>query len=156
QNESWTFARNPYYWRAGLPKADKVLVRIMPDEAARTAGLRDGSIDVTTFDSPDSVRLLRGQAAVKTVVQRTTDYYRLDVNARSSIFSDDRLRQALSLSIDRTKIGNTALAGVGRPTAAASVSFPGACDPAAVPYGTPNVQQARALVQAAGATGKEV
>ncbi len=137
QNESWTFVRNPYYWQAGSPKVAKVAVRIMTDNATRAAALRNGSIDVTTFDTPDSVALLKGQSNVSTAVQASTDYYRLDVNAKSSIFRDDRLRQALSLSIDRNKIKDVALAGAGRPTAAVSVAFGGVCDPAAVPYATP-------------------
>ncbi len=154
--ESWTFTRNPYYWRPGLPKVDRVIVRIMPDDAARTAALRNGTIDITTFGNPDSLRLLKGQANVATAVQQTTDYYRIDVNARSSLFADDRLRQALALAIDRKKISNVALGAVGRPTAAASVAFGGACDPNQVAFSSPDLQRARGLVAAAGATGKTV
>jgi peptide/nickel transport system substrate-binding protein len=155
QNESWTFDRNPYYWRPGYPKVGRVTIRVMPDETARIAALRDGSIDVTTFENPDSIRLLKGQANVRTVVQDTTDFYRLDVNAKSSVLRDERLRQALSLAIDRNKIRDVALGGVGRPTAAAPVSF-GVCDPGTVPFAAPDLQKARALVRAAGATGKTV
>lgn len=156
QNESWTLQRNPYYWNAGSLKNDTVMVRIMPDNAARAAALRDGGIDVTTFENPDSLLLLKGQANVRTAVEPTTDYYRLDVNAKSSIFRDDRLRQALALSIDRDRIRSVALAGVGRPTAAVSVAFGDVCDPAAVPFARPDVARARQLVTAAGATGETV
>ncbi len=156
QNESWTFERNPHYWRPGVPKADRLSVRIIPDAAAMTAALRTGDIDVTSFDTPDAIRLLQGQAGVQTVVQSTTDYYRLDVNARSSVFADDRLRAALSLAIDRNKLRDVALAGVGKATAAASVGFDHVCDPAVLPYAKPDPARARALVQAAGATGKTV
>jgi peptide/nickel transport system substrate-binding protein len=156
QNESWTLQRNPYYWRAGVPKIDKVTIRIMPDDAARVAALRDGSIDVTTFDNPDSLRLLKGVPNVKTVTVPTTDYYRLDVNAKSSIFRDYRLREALALSIDRNRLKKAALAGVGRPTAAVPVAFAGICDPTAVPFARPDIARAKQLVAAAGATGKTV
>ncbi|GAA0966842.1 hypothetical protein GCM10009555_009700 [Acrocarpospora macrocephala] len=156
QGESWTFERNPYHWRTGVPAVDKLTVRIMPDDAARAAALRDGSVDFTTFEVPDSIRLLEGQANVKTVVQSTTDYYRVDVNATSSIFRDDRLREALALSIDREKIKNVALGGVGRASAAVPPAFAGVCDPATVPFGKPDAQRARQLVAAAGATGKTV
>jgi peptide/nickel transport system substrate-binding protein len=156
QNESWTFVRNPYYWQPGVPKAAKLLVRIMPEDSARVAALRAGSIDVSTFENPDSTQLLKGQAAIKTVVQSTTDFYRLDINARTSLFRDARLRQALALSIDREKMRTVALGGVGRATAAVSVSFPGVCDPATLPFATPDVQKAKQLVEQAGATGKSV
>jgi peptide/nickel transport system substrate-binding protein len=156
QGESWVLDRNPHYWRPGLPKVDKVTVRVMTDDAARTAALRDGSVDITTFERPDSLELLKGQAGVSTAVQQTTDYYRLDVNAKSSVFSDARLRQALALTIDRDRIRDVALGGVGRATAAVSPSFEGVCDPATVPFGRPDLQRAKALVDEAGAAGKTV
>jgi peptide/nickel transport system substrate-binding protein len=156
QGESWTFERNPYYWRTGEPATGNLRVRILPDDAARAAALRNEAIDVTTFEAPDSVRLLKGQANVKTVIETTTDYYNLSLSAKSPIFRDQRLRQALALSIDRERIRTVALAGIGRPTAAASVAFGNVCDPRALPFSRPDVQRARSLVEAAGAVGKTV
>ncbi len=156
QNESWQFTKNPHYWRSGQPKTDRLTIRIMPDDAARAAALRAGTIDFTTFEVPDSIKLLEGQPNLKTVVQTTTDYYRLDVNARSSLFSDARLREALALSIDRDKIKNVALGGIGKPSAAVPPAFDGVCDLGAVPNGRPDPKRARDLVAAAGATGKTV
>jgi peptide/nickel transport system substrate-binding protein len=156
QNTSWVFDRNPYHWRSGRPKASRLQVRIMPEDAARAAGLRDGSIHVTTFERPDSSQLLRGQSAVKTVVQSTGDYYTLYVNALKSSLQDDRLRQAVALSIDRNKIRDVALGGAGRPTAAVPAIFQGVCDPATMPFAAPDIQKARGLVESAGATGKTV
>ncbi len=154
--ESWTFVRNPHYWRSGVPKAERLQVRIMPDDAARSAALRDGSIDVTTFQSPDAMQLLKADRNVKTVVQPTTDYYLLYVNQKSSLFRDDRLRQALALAIDREKIRTVALAGVGRATAAVPVAFEGVCDPGAMPFATPDLKRARQLVTEAGALGTTI
>jgi peptide/nickel transport system substrate-binding protein len=54
QDESWTLVRNPYYWRKGYPLADRLEAPIIPDESARIAALRDGRIDYTTFDNPDT------------------------------------------------------------------------------------------------------
>lgn len=156
QGESWTFARNPYYWDKGKPRADRLVVKIMPDTEARIAALRDGNIDVTTFGSSDTVRLLQGQANIQTVVQQTTDFFRLFLNATSSIFTDARLREAVSLAIDRDKLAKVALGGVGQPSAAVAPAFKGVCDPSAMPYAKPDLARARALVDAAGARGKTV
>ncbi len=153
--ESWTFKRNPYYWRKGFPKADTLTEKIIGDDAARIAALRDGSIDATWFDNPDAVSLLKGVPNVKTHVMDTTNFNYLGVNARSSIFSDPRLRQALELALNRKQLIDTAFAGVGRPSAAISPGY-GVCNPNAMPNSTQNVQRARSLVAAAGATGKSV
>jgi peptide/nickel transport system substrate-binding protein len=155
QDESWTMRRNPYYW--GRPAAvDKLLVRIIGDDAARIAALRANTVQVAMFDSPDAVRLLRNATGVKTVVQETTSYYRIDVNAITSVFRDARLRRALALSVDRNKIARAALGGVGRPSAAVAPSFTGVCDATAVPMSNPDVNEARSLVTQAGAKGKTV
>jgi peptide/nickel transport system substrate-binding protein len=154
QDQSWTLVRNPHYW--GRPaRAATVVVKIMKDDSARIAALRSGGADVTTFMSPDAVTLLKGQANVRAVVQETNNYYRIDVNAKTSVFKDRRLRQALALSVDRSKITSVALAGVGRPSAAIAPGFK-ACDPGAVPFARPDAAQAKTLVSAAGAQGKTV
>jgi peptide/nickel transport system substrate-binding protein len=155
QDELWTLKRNPYYWGKNQPKVDALSVRIMPDDAARVAGLKDGSVDVANFDTPDAVRLLGGVPNVKTVVQQTTDYYTLNVNATTSIFKDPRLREALSLAIDRKQISDVALGGTSAPTAAVAPAF-GICEPGDMPYATPDLARASKLVEAAGAKGKTV
>ncbi len=155
QNDSWTMVRNPGYW--GRPaKAEKLIVRIIPDDAARIAALRSGTVQVALFDPPDSIRLLKNEPNVKTIVQETTSYYRIDVNAKTSVFKDERLRHALALSVDRSKIAEAAFGGVGTPSAAIAPSFRGVCDANAVPMSTPNADEVRRLVSEAGATGKTV
>jgi ABC-type transport system substrate-binding protein len=59
------------------------------------------------------------------------------------------------MAIDRNQFVRTALAGVGKPTAAISAAF-GVCDPGKMPFPKPNLRTARSLVAAAGATGKTV
>jgi peptide/nickel transport system substrate-binding protein len=151
----WNLVRNPHYWRDGFPRADKLTVRIVPDDTARIAGLRDGSIDVANFDSPDVVQLLEGQPNVETVVVPSTEFYRLDVNATTSILEDSRLREAVSLALDRKQIADVALAGTGEPTAAIAPSF-GTCPVDSVPNTTPDVARAKELVEEAGANGKTI
>ncbi|MDB5998501.1 MAG: extracellular solute-binding protein family 5 [Rhizobacter sp.] len=118
--ESWTLVRNPYYWRKGYPKVDRLNVLIIPDDAARIAALRDGRIDYSGFSNPDIGRLVAGDSKLAVTSQNTTNYYRLDINALSdkSAFKDKRVRQAMSLAIDRDAIANIVFAG------AAKVDYP--------------------------------
>ena len=154
KDQSWTLVRNPSYW--GKPASpSEVDIKILPDDAARIAALRTGTIDVAAFDTPDSAKLLKSQSNISTTVQEANSYYRLDVNAKSSLFSDSRLRQALALSIDRSQIAQVAFGGVGQPTAAIVPAFK-VCPADSVPFGKTNVNQARQLVAAAGDTGKTI
>ncbi len=113
QDESWTLTRNPYYWRDGYPLADKLEAPIIPDELARMAALRDGRIDFTTFNNPDSAQMLASDDNIEVVPQQTTNYYRIDVNALSdkSPFHDKRVRQAMNLALDRDAINALVFAG---------------------------------------------
>lgn len=115
--ESWTLVRNPYYWRPGYPKADRLNVRIIPDDAARIAALRDGRIDYAGFSNPDIGRLVASDNRLVVTSQNTTNYYRLDINALSekSPFKDKRLRQAMNLAIDRDAIASIVFAGAAKP-----------------------------------------
>ena len=120
QDESWTLARNPYYWRKGYPLADKLEAPIIPDESARMAALRDGRIDFTTFSNPDSVQMLAADHNIKVIPEQTTNYYRIDVNAlsKTSPFRDKRVRQAMNLALDRDAINSLVFAG------ASAVDYP--------------------------------
>jgi peptide/nickel transport system substrate-binding protein len=156
KDESWTLVRNQYYWRAGLPKVNRLIIKIIPDDAARIAALRTGSIDISVFEKPDAVNLLRGVPNVKSVAQNTSTYDLLVLNSVSgSIFTDVRLRQAVAQAIDRNEIIKLGLAGLGRPTAASPEPF-GICKPALMPFAKPDLEAGRRLVAAAGAAGKSI
>ncbi|HEX7438182.1 MAG TPA: ABC transporter substrate-binding protein [Caldimonas sp.] len=114
--ESWTLVRNPYYWRKGYPKVDRLNVLIIPDEAARVAALRDGRIDYSAFSNPDIGRLVAADTKLAVTSQNTTNYFRLDINALSdkSAFKDKRVREAMSLAIDRDAIASLVFAGAAK------------------------------------------
>jgi len=148
QDESWTFARNPDYWRAGYPKLDTVEVKIITDDTARVAALRDGSIDIALFENVDAPLVLQGVDNVQTVIQDTTDYYRIDVNEiwdQAKLINDD-VRFAVNMAIDREQIRDVALGGLGTPTAATPPGFAESCDPSAVPSAARDLDRARKIL----------
>jgi peptide/nickel transport system substrate-binding protein len=156
KDTSWTLVPNPYYWNKELPRVDKLTVRIMPEEAARIAGLRTGSVDVTEFKNPDSLQLLEGIPNVETYSQKTTSFYRLDVNVKNSVFSNKKMREALSLAINRQEIAEIALAGQSEPTAAITPTFGSLCNQEEMPYAHQDVNRAKELVKEAGEEGKTI
>ena len=126
QDDHWVLARNPHYWRPGLPKVDELMIRIMPSDQARIAGLRDGSVDIASFEaSPDAPLLLQNIPNVQVNVEDVTNFYFFAMNAvwEESPFHNQKLRQAVALTIDRDTIRNIALGGAGEPTAAMAPAF---------------------------------
>lgn len=155
QDESWTLARNPYYWRKGYPLADEIRAPVIPDASARVAALRDGRIDYTTFDNPDIPRMLARDHDIKVVAQQTTNYYRLDVNAlrAASPFHDRRVREAMNLALDRDAIAAIVFAGTTHPDYPVPAAFGlSACHDLPT-YAWPRakrLEKARALLREAG------
>ncbi|SLN63398.1 ABC transporter substrate-binding protein [Oceanibacterium hippocampi] len=153
--ESWTLVRNPHYWRDGYPKADRIDVPIIPDEAARVAALRDGRVDYAIFSNPDIARLVADDPNIVVEAQKTTNYFRVDINALSdkSAFKDKRIRQAFNLAIDRNAIANIVFAGATVPDQPVPVAFGkdacGTTDTYALPR-EERLKKARELVTATG------
>lgn len=154
QDQGWTFTKNLEYWNADSVGADGVEIKVLADDATRVAALRDGSVDLASFASPDAPALLSGIPNVTSLEQKSSDMYWLQLNsiAPNSPFTDQRVRQAVAYALDRQSIIDTALAGVGQPTGLASPNLPGSCDPANLPFADHDVDKAKALLSEAGVT----
>lgn len=155
QDDHWRLERNPHYWRPGLPKAKDILVRIMPATNAQIASLRDGTVDIATFEaSPDAPLLLKGIPNVTVIEQGGSNMYFLALNAvaKDSPFHNEKLRRAIALTLDREMMRNMALGGVGEPTTVMAPAFK-ACDPAKLPYFRQDIKRAKALLKEAGSEG---
>lgn len=157
QDESWTFVRNPHYWRAGYPLADELVIKIITDDTARIAALRDGSIDIGLFDNVDAPQLLADAQNVQVAIQDSTDYYRIDVNGvwDQSKLANPSVRFAINEAIDREQIRDVALGGLGTLTGATPPGFPESCDYASLPSSARDLDDARARLAAAGVPNLE-
>jgi len=120
QDQFWKLERNPHYWRKDRPVADEFVIKILPNDSARIAALRDGQVDIATFDNADTPQLLHGVPNVQVIKQNTTSYFRLDANAKGgdSPFNDKRVRQAMNYALDRESIAKIVFGGQ------AKVEFP--------------------------------
>ena len=113
QDQFWRLTRNAHFGVPGKPVADEFVIKVLTNDSARIAALRGGQVDVATFDSPDTPQLLSAVPNVKLLKQSTTNYFRLDVNARGedTPMSDKRLRQAMHYALDRDAIVNIVFGG---------------------------------------------
>ncbi|WP_433464522.1 ABC transporter substrate-binding protein [Spirillospora sp. CA-128828] len=153
QDVSWAFKRNDRYWQKGKPAVDGLEVAIVPEEAARVAALQNGSESMAILGNVDSRTTLAGASNVNVATQATTDFYYLMLNTRkaASPFADPRVRTAINIAMDRTKIANAAMGGQGKPTAVTPAGLPGACDPASLPSAKAGLDKAKSLLAEAGA-----
>ena len=160
--------RNPDYWNpSGAAKAGSVTFRFLSDPSAIANALTSGSLDGAFDLPPSTVNTLSKAGDGKLYVGAagsTTQNIDLIVSRFTGGLGDVRVRQALSMAIDRAGIAKTLFYGTADPLYA--VAGPGfwQTSPAESVYSaayqklvkSPDVAAASKLVQQAGATGKAV
>ena len=116
-----TMLRNDDYYQTSLPRMDGFKVLVIPEESSIIAGLRTGIIDHAKLEDPQNFGLL--QKNPNMVIYQTpsmgTNF--ININQRSATgpgpaqgpLADVRVRQALSLGMDRDAILELVGAGLG-------------------------------------------
>jgi peptide/nickel transport system substrate-binding protein len=118
---SWTHGdnvrleANRAYWKPGTPKAERLHFRFIPELSTRVAGIRAGELHVVDRVWPDTVETLKGSPGVKVLDTPAIEAQRWIFQLAKEPVKDHRLRQAISLAIDRDVIIKDILVGYGRP-----------------------------------------
>jgi peptide/nickel transport system substrate-binding protein len=103
-------ARNPDYWKKGLPYLDGITYFIITDTSARTTALRSDRVDTELrFLPPVDVHAIKQQLGDKVVAAKVQSIgtFGVTVNASKKPFDDERVRKALTLAIDRHDMAKT-------------------------------------------------
>lgn len=123
----------------------------MPDESSRVASLRTGDIQLTMFENPKILDLAASDPNVTAVEQTTTNYYILFVNGKEPPLDDARVRQAISLGVDREQIKQAALFGHATATGPIAAGFSQLAVPFdQVPFYGRDIARAKQLLADAG------
>ncbi len=111
--------RNPDYWMSGQPLLDKVVIRFIPDPAARSAAFEAGEIDLGG-DLPVALADARRLAASPALMipprgaEALAAMHYIEFNLRKAPFNDVRVRRAIAHAIDRDFILKNIWFGFGR------------------------------------------
>ena len=155
------FERNPNYW-GKAPAWDKVIYRPISNPAARVAALLAGDVDLVEDPPTDDLERLKKEPklTVETKASNRIIYVALDQNGETTPgitdtngknpLLDKRVREALSLAIDRQALVARTMGGVASP-AAQLLPYPmfGASKNLTT-AAKPNPEKAKALLKEAG------
>jgi peptide/nickel transport system substrate-binding protein len=121
-NVGLSFVRNPSYFMTGLPYIDRIEMTVDEDNASRIAAFLSGKYDLGwefpgTINRTDWVQikdtLKQKRPNLKTVEFTSPIMSHISMRADQKPFSDVRVRQAMSLAIDRQNIIDATFEGVG-------------------------------------------
>jgi peptide/nickel transport system substrate-binding protein len=121
-NQGLSFARHAGYFIAGLPYIDRVELTVDEDNASRIAAFLSGKYDLGwefpgTINRTDWVQikdtLRQKRPNLKTVEYTSPVMTHISMRTDQKPFSDVRVRQAMSLAIDRRSIIESVFEGVG-------------------------------------------
>lgn len=163
--EGVTFDRNDEYWDKSLPmKLKSITIKGVSDEAVATSGLLTGEIDGSYPIISSTLDQARASDAVNVYEGPGYGISAFIVSNFDGALKDARVRQALSMAIDRQGLVSALYKGAAYP--ARAVAVPGTWGYAkdvftkawnALPdTSVVNVDDAKKLVEEAGATGQTV
>lgn len=155
QDQQAVFTRFDGYY-GGAPNLERVIMQIIPDQTALASALRSGSIHVSNSAPLPALRDLNRSKSLEVALGKPYQQILGWVNAASSALSDLRVRQAVNFAIDRKAIVSKGLNGWGVAPAYVGRGVGPGFHPSLRVYSTQDLKRARALVEAAGAAGREI
>ena len=114
----YSLSRNPSYWaNPDLPYLDGIEVLVMVDEATRLAALQTGQVDIAYPQLAASlyVQLQEMDHMVTKEVLGDVSHWDVQMNEEREPWNDIRVRQAVSLGMNRMRVGEISERGFGSP-----------------------------------------
>ncbi len=150
--EEIVLTANPDYW-GDEPAVKDATIRIIEDDSARLAALQAGEVNLVTNLSPDFAedvpQFLHVPGAENTNI-------RLNNQEDSVITSDEDVRRALNMAVDRESIAEELYGGYASPLKCSTVPEPAfGHNPDLQPYEF-DPEQAQAMLEEAGVVGESI
>ncbi len=105
--------RNPNYWKENRAHFDAVETLAILDVNARTSALKTGRVDVMERVDLKTVHLLKNTLGINVTALTGTMHYSMPMLVDQAPYSDNNVRTALKLAVDREKMVKTILNGYG-------------------------------------------
>jgi peptide/nickel transport system substrate-binding protein len=162
--------RNPFYWRTGgdggrLPRLDRLVFEILPEENARLIRFRSGEIDVLEPVTPDAFEALKHAASPDLQLHDLgpgllTERLWFNLNPKAPIqehkrrwFGDARFRRAVFLALDRRGMARVVFSGRATPASGPVSPSNSLWHDDSIPEAVHDPSLARSLLSQAGFTG---
>jgi peptide/nickel transport system substrate-binding protein len=92
------------YWKTGRGHADEVEVIVINDDLARLSALQAGEVDVINRLDPRTVRMVEGNANLKTAISNGYGFYTVNMRTGVAPFDNPDLRLAFKHLVNRKEL----------------------------------------------------
>ena len=108
-----TLEANPNFFRKGLPKTKRVIMRVIKDNAARFLAVKAGEVHAMEAPNVDDVKAVAQDPNLKLGFRPAFNTGWIRFNMNNELFKDKRIRQAVAYAINRKAIVDGLYAGYG-------------------------------------------
>lgn len=121
QNDRIVLEKWKDHWEADKYHVDRVIFRMIPDNTVRLANLRSGQLDMLERLAASDAKSVQGDRSLKLVSMTGIGYQGITINtgngpaSDTKLGKDKRVRQALSILLDRAAISKVVFEGIDQP-----------------------------------------
>jgi peptide/nickel transport system substrate-binding protein len=140
--------RNPDYWDSPKPYVDGMELTLVPDDTARSAALRTGTVDLIEYAPLKDIPILKADSSLALAGDQNTNIRFIALNTTRKPFDNLKVRQAIAAAVDRTATTGPTVFGQGMPTV--GLFPPGYWAALEMKVPPPDVTRAKQLLAEAG------
>lgn len=123
RDERVTLIRNEDYF-GGAPKLERLTIKIIPDETARTLSLESGDVQIIMNPiTPDLLPRFRRNPGLEVVTSQSASYSYLGFNMEDKLAGNIAVRRAIAHAIDRQSVIRHILENLAEPATGPIPSF---------------------------------
>lgn len=151
-NSHVTLERNPDYWDAGLPYLDGIDFSILPNSASMLVALRNQRVDLVALSRPQDVQQVAAVPGLTIERWPSLGQTAIDLGMEVEQLKDVRVRQAISLAVDKAEITKASVGEYGTVlgTIVAGMQESWGLPLDQAPMRGPDIEAAKALMAEAG------
>ncbi len=151
-NSHISLVRNENYWEEGAPYLDAIDFSILPNSAAMIVALRNQRVDLVPLNRPQDIQQIPQDAGLTIERWPSLAQTAIDLGSELEPLNDVRVRQAISLAVDKAEITNAAVGEYGTVlgTMVAGMQDSWGLPIDEVPMQGPDLEASRALLEEAG------
>ncbi|KGX93996.1 peptide ABC transporter substrate-binding protein [Pontibacillus halophilus JSM 076056 = DSM 19796] len=116
REEKITLEKNEEYWKEGVPKLNRVIYTVIPENSARLNALKTGEVDLIDGVNPSDVEGIKGDDSLQILERPSMNvgYLGFTMN-RDTPLADQKVRQALSHAVPKDQLIEAFYAGLAEP-----------------------------------------